>query len=157
MKFFFAILLATAGAIALPTLAQDAASGNKQTTKKAPKKKTAPTAKSKAVDEEDEVPDVKSLSTTEYSCELGNKLTIYRNADDDKYIALRWKKELLRLSRVDTTTGANRFENHKHGWVWIDIPDKGMLLDSKHSHQLANECKTPEQMKAKTPEEAVKN
>jgi hypothetical protein len=49
---------------------------------------------------------------------------------------------VYKLSRVATTTGAQRFENEKSGLVWIDIPAKGMLLDSHHGHQLANECKT---------------
>ncbi|MEF9927680.1 MAG: hypothetical protein RR804_07565, partial [Massilia sp.] len=66
---------------------------------------------------------------------------------DDKHIALRWKKRLHRLSRVGTTTGANRFENRLYGLVWIGIPAKGMLLDSKQGRQLANECKDAEQAK----------
>ena len=34
------------------------------------------------------------------------------------------------------------------GLVWIGIPAKGLLLDSKKGQQLANECKNAEQMKA---------
>lgn len=50
------------------------------------------------------------------------------------------------MDRVDTSTGANRFENRKIGLVWIDIPTKGILLDSKRGKQLANECKSAQQM-----------
>jgi hypothetical protein len=46
---------------------------------------------------------------------------------------------------VGTTTGAKRFENANYGLIWIGIPSKGMLLDSKLNRQLANECRTPEQ------------
>jgi len=49
------------------------------------------------------------------------------------------------MHRVSTTTGAHRFENAKNGLVWIGIPAKGMLLDSKKGKQLANECRSPEQ------------
>jgi hypothetical protein len=97
--------------------------------------------------EESDEPDTAGSASTDFNCELGNKITIYTNATDDKHIALRWKKRLHRLSRVGTTTGANRFENRLYGLVWIGIPAKGMLLDSKQGRQLANECKDAEQAK----------
>ncbi len=83
---------------------------------------------------------------TEYKCELGNTLTIFRNDGDDNYIALRWHKVLTRMKRVATTTGAHRFENKRSGLVWIGIPAKGLLLDSRKGQQLANECKDPSQV-----------
>lgn len=87
------------------------------------------------------VPDVKELIANEYNCELGNKLTIYASEKDEQHLALRWKKMLLQLTRVETTTGANRFENRSSGLIWINIPSKGILLDAKKGQQLANECK----------------
>jgi hypothetical protein len=93
-------------------------------------------------------PDTTGSTTIEFNCELGNKITIYSNADDDRHIALRWKKRLHRLTRVGTSTGANRFENRLFGLIWIGIPAKGMLLDSKQNRQLANECKNAEQARS---------
>ncbi|QOY93358.1 hypothetical protein IM543_17600 [Massilia sp. UMI-21] len=90
-------------------------------------------------------PDITDTVVTEYACELGNKITIYTNDKDEAHIALRWKKRLHRLNRVGTTTGARRFENPYWGLIWIGIPAKGMLLDSKLNRQLANECKNAEQ------------
>lgn len=150
MKALYALLLVTVGmtAGAPAALAQEKHATTKQTAKKAPAKNKAPAKKEPAVVDEDDIePDVTASTTTEYNCELGNKLTLYRNDDDHRHIALRWKKQLLRLKRVETTTGANRFENKKNGWVWIDIPTKAMLLDSKKGQQLANECRNPDQMK----------
>jgi hypothetical protein len=106
-----------------------------------------PAAKPAEPNPEADEPDTTGDTTTEFNCELGDKITIYTNANDDKYIALRWKKRLHRLSRVGTTTGANRFENRLYGLIWIGIPAKGMLLDSKQNRQLANECKDAEQLK----------
>ena len=114
--------------------------------KKTAKAKAAPKAPEVAAYEEPE-PDVADTITIEFNCELGNKITIYKNENDDSHIALRWKKRLHRLTRVGTTTGANRFENPMYGLIWIGIPSKGMLLDSKFNRQLANECKNAEQMK----------
>lgn len=93
-------------------------------------------------------PDITDTVVTEYSCELGNKITIYTNEKDERHIALRWKKRLHRLTRVGTTTGALRFENPYWGLVWIGIPAKGILLDSKLNRQLANECKNAQQAAA---------
>jgi hypothetical protein len=92
-------------------------------------------------------PDVSSSITVDYNCELGNKVTIYTNADDSSHMALRWKKRLHRMTRVGTSTGASRFENSTFGLVWIGIPAKSMLLDSKANRQLANECKNADQSK----------
>ena len=92
-------------------------------------------------------PDITDTKITDYACELGNSITIYTNEKDDAHIALRWKKRLHRLERVGTTTGALRFENKNYGLIWIGIPSKGILLDSKLNRQLANECKNAEQSK----------
>jgi len=116
--------------------------------KKAPAKKAAktkPAPEPKAPDEEEDEPVITDTAATEFDCELGNKITIYKNASDDNHIALRWKKRLHRLNRVGTTTGALRFENPHWGLIWIGIPAKGILLDSKLNRQLANECKNAEQ------------
>jgi hypothetical protein len=98
-------------------------------------------------DKNDPEPDITDTSTTEYHCELGNTVTIYQNDKDADHIALRWKKRLHRMNRVGTSTGAQRFENPVFGIIWIGIPSKGILLDSKLNRQLANECKSAEQSK----------
>ncbi|MEG0040488.1 MAG: hypothetical protein RR763_02280 [Massilia sp.] len=90
-------------------------------------------------------PDITDTKPTDYACELGNKITIYTNDNDAAHIALRWKNRLHRLARIGTTTGALRFENPHYGLIWIGIPSKGILLDSKLNRQLANECKNATQ------------
>lgn len=99
-------------------------------------------------EDDDREPELSGTRSDDYLCEMGNKLTIWKNEADDKHIAIRWDKRIHRLTRVPTTTGANRFENHKLGLVWIGIPAKGLLLDSKKGQQLANECKDADQIKA---------
>lgn len=154
-KLLCALLLI--GLSSAPAFAQSdsqAPAVKKQATKK-PVKKTAkkvvPAAAAGAAlvaDENEEdlgVPNIEGSTVTEYDCELGNKITTYTNVTDDKYMAIRWKNSLQRLRRVGTSTGANRFENRKYGLVWINIPTKAMLLDSRKGQQLANECRNPEQ------------
>ena len=100
---------------------------------------------------EETEPDVTDTAVTEYACELNNKVTIYSNENDPANIALRWKKRVHRLTRVGTTTGALRFENPYWGLIWIGIPSKGILLDSRLNRQLANECKTATQSEPPVP------
>lgn len=144
------LLLACIGLSTPQAFAQADTNSPKKTVKKI-SGKAAKEKQATIADEDEREPDVKGSASTEYSCELGNKLTIYQNAGDDQHIALQWKKRLHRLTRVDTTTGANRFENRKFGLLWISIPAKGILLDSKKGQQLANECKNSEQLVANTP------
>jgi hypothetical protein len=120
---------------------------------KATKGKKARGKKAAVVEEEHPLastepdPDLTGSVTVDFDCELGNKVTIYTNEADSANIALRWKKRLHRMTRVGTSTGASRFENTTFGLVWIGIPAKSMLLDSKANRQLANECKNAEQSK----------
>lgn len=107
----------------------------------------APAALTAEEAEEANEPGVEGSTVVDFDCELGNKITIYQNAGDENFIALRWKKRLHRLKRVGTSTGAHRFENKLYGLIWIGIPAKGMLLDSKLNRQLANECRNAEQLK----------
>ncbi|GGI52977.1 hypothetical protein [Oxalicibacterium solurbis] len=156
-KLLCALLLV--GLTSAPAFAQSAAPQTHKETAKKPAKKTAKKAAPAAAAGADGlVPDmseedlgeanIEGSVVTEYACELGNKITTYHNDSDDKYMALRWKNTVHRLRRVGTSTGANRFENRRYGLVWISIPSKAMLLDSRKGQQLANECRNPEQQKA---------
>lgn len=146
--FGTSILLAAPQALA-QTSAPTPKKSAKPAEKKAASKAKAAKTKEATEDDEESEPDITGTNSVDFHCELGNRLTIYENAADDKHIALKWGKRLHRLRRVDTTTGANRFENRRLGLVWIGIPTKGMLLDSKKGRQLANECKNAEQLQQK--------
>ncbi len=146
-KFFNTSLAACSLALAALSLA--ALPAVAATAKKPAKAAVKPTEEKPADKPTDEPePDVAASTTTEFNCELGNKVTVYHNVDDHDHIALRWKKRLHRLTRVETTTGAQRFENKNYGLIWIGIPVKAMLLDSKQNRQLANECRNAEQDQA---------
>jgi len=146
MKKYLSTLVIAAMAFAISNAqAHTGSSAPKKIVKKSAHHKAAPAANTGNEKE----PDISKSLATDFHCELGNNVTIYKNAGDDKSIALRWHKKLHTLERVGTTTGAIRFENRTLGLVWIGIPAKSMLLDSNKGQQLANECKTAEQMVAK--------
>ena len=165
-KFLTAFLLMGA-CMTVAAQGTDSTTGKTKTaTSKTAKKAPAKSSKGKAAaaaaaagaagaaaagtDEEDREPDTAGHLSLDYNCALGDQVTIFSNDADDKHIALRWNKRLMRLTRVDTSTGANRFENRRQGMVWIGIPAKGILLDSRKGQQLANECKSAEQLKPST-------
>ncbi len=116
--------------------------------KKGKAKKAAPVEEEHALASSEPDPDITDTITIDYACELGNKVTIYTHENDSTQMALRWKKRLHRMTRVGTSTGASRFENTTYGLVWIGIPAKSMLLDSKANRQLANECRNADQNKS---------
>ena len=155
-KFLSAFFLITGLAFALPpAVAQSDSSAPQKTVKKTAKKNNS--AKKKAVtkheepsDKEDEKVDVSGHTSTLYTCEMGDKVTILKKPNDDKQITVRWRNRLHNLFRVNTTTGADRFEGQKSGLVWVGIPSKGILLDAHKGRQLANECKDAKQLKHST-------
>lgn len=153
MKYLsaFAILFAGFSCGMSPVMAENAPYSAVHSTKKVAAKK-ATAEKKEALEQQGDEPDVKHLQSVAFDCELGNKLTVYGRATDDAEIALQWNKRLHRMTRVSTSTGAHRFENAQSGLVWIGIPAKSMLLDSKKGKQLANECKSADQLAPKVAE-----
>ncbi|MFC7296862.1 hypothetical protein [Herminiimonas aquatilis] len=158
-KLLYVMLLAGMSSMVNPAFAQSTTTAPKKEAVKKPVKKSskktveekaAPAAAAASEDEDEDLGEanIEGSTVTHFNCELGNKITTYYNASDDKHMAIRWKDKLQRLRRVGTSTGANRFENRKAGLVWINIPTKAMLLDSKKGQQLANECRDPDQAKA---------
>lgn len=137
-KIISALLITCVALVVSPVSAETSTKNTHKPHKKI--KKAVPAEKNLDAAE----PKIDGSSAIDYSCASNNNITIYRNASDTQHIALRWNKRLLRMTSVDTSSGANRFENHHYGLVWIGIPAKGMLLDSKKGKQLANDCHSPD-------------
>ena len=79
------------------------------------------------------------LATGNFSCEMGNKVEV--KVDGSNNVSLVWKGSTYKMTPISTSTGALRFEERGEGLVWIQIPSKSMLLNSKAGQQLANDCK----------------
>ena len=80
-----------------------------------------------------------NLVTGNFYCELGNRVAVASAANGE--VKLTWKGRSYPMTTVSTTTGAVRLEDKASGLVWIQIPAKSMLLNSRQGLQLANECK----------------
>lgn len=149
MKKILSILMAASIALAMaPVSAQSTAPAPKKTEKKAEKKPVKKSTKKAAKEEVEPEADIAGSIITEYDCAEGHKITVYRNPGNPDNVALRWDKRIIAMTRVETQSGAERLEHKKRGLLFIGIPVKAMLLDTKKGRQLANECKSAEQAAA---------
>jgi hypothetical protein len=79
-------------------------------------------------------------------CELGNAVTITRDAKNPGYFDMHLNKFKYRLVPVPTSTGAIRLEDPKSGAVWLQLANKSMLMNHKLGQRMADECMSPQQI-----------
>lgn len=136
-KYVFAVLIVGFAIGLSPAGAQASAPEQKKAVKK-----TASKSKSKAA-QEDAAPS--GMVATDYTCEQGKKVTIYRHPNGQEHPMMRWNKRMHKMTRVETESGAERLESKGEGLTWIAVPVKAMLLDAKKGQAVANDCKKPGQ------------
>lgn len=81
------------------------------------------------------------LASGVYGCEFGLKVEIQRDVRDTNSIELKWQGNRHMLHRYDSASGLPRYEDRQNGLLWIDLPWKGVLMDTSSGRPLANECK----------------
>ena len=79
-------------------------------------------------------------------CELGNFVTVTPDPESSTRFIVQMKKNTYRMSPVETTTGAVRLEDAQAGAMWLQLPNKSMLMNSKLGQRMADECQSPNQM-----------
>ncbi len=82
------------------------------------------------------------------SCDANTQITLAPVNGQPGYFTLTHKKARYTLIPQETTSGAVRLEDVKSGLVWIQIPAKSMLMNTKLGQRVADACITPEQRKA---------
>jgi len=88
---------------------------------------------------------VSQIQTGKMPCELGQSVTLTVDSKSANQFILQFKKESFHLTPVKTTTGAIRLEDDAKGAVWIQLPNKSMLMNNKLGQRLADECKSSQQ------------
>ena len=78
---------------------------------------------------------------TDMVCELGQPMSVTGDHRLDNVIEVIWRGRSYTMERVRTSTGAHRFEDMQSGLVWIGIPAKAMLLDSRRGAPVVSDCK----------------
>jgi len=80
------------------------------------------------------------LVSGRYHCELGIEVGIERDARNPSLLQIDWKGRRFAMDRNASYSGLPRYEHRASGLVWIDLPWKGILLDSRTGRPLASEC-----------------
>lgn len=116
---------------------------------KAPAKKTPPPPPEPVLVDADET----QLAAAEraylgaYACEFKESVLIDKHPKVAGYINVAWKKQVITMKPVLSSTGALRLEDVTGRTLMIQIANKSMLLDTKLGQRLLDECVHPEQEK----------
>jgi hypothetical protein len=78
------------------------------------------------------------LASGTYSCEQGQRIDIQRSTNQ---IKINWQGNRHTLQRYDSSSGLPKFEDRQNGLMWIDLPWKGVLMDTNSGRPLVNDCK----------------
>ena len=133
-------------AAAKPAAAKPAA---KATAKAAPAKKTpSPPPEPVLVDaDEAQLAAAERAYLGDYACEFKESVHIDKHPKTAGYINVAWKKQVITMKPVLSSTGALRLEDVTGRTLMIQIANKSMLLDTKIGQRLLDECIHPEQVK----------
>ncbi len=78
-------------------------------------------------------------------CELGNSVTVTPDPHEPTRFVVQMKKYTYHMTPVETSTGAVRLEDPQAGAVWLQLPHKSMLMNSKLGQRMADECQNDHQ------------
>ena len=125
---------------------------------KAPAKKAPPPPPEPVLHDADEA----QLAAAEraylgnYACEFKETVQIDKHPKVAGYINVAWKKQLITMKPVLSSTGALRLEDVTGRTLMIQIANKSMLLDTKIGQRLLDDCIHPEQARLMAEAKAAK-
>ncbi len=90
-------------------------------------------------------PEAGEVHTGRMVCEMGNAVTVTPDPQQPARFIVQMKKNTYHMTSVETTTGAVRLEDAQAGAVWIQLPNKSMLMNSKLGQRIADECQSEHQ------------
>jgi hypothetical protein len=88
------------------------------------------------------------VHTGDAACEFDQVVNLVRIEGQPGHFKLTFKKASYTVVPEETTTGALRLEDKKAGIVWLQIPSKSMLMNSKIGQRMVDNCLHPEQRAA---------
>ena len=91
------------------------------------------------------VPEPGEVHTGHMACELGNSVTVTPDPQQPARFIVQMKKNMYHMTPVETTTGAVRLEDTQAGAMWLQLPHKSMLMNSKLGQRMADECQSDHQ------------
>jgi hypothetical protein len=82
----------------------------------------------------------------EANCDLKERVLLQAATDTPGHFDLVFRKARYRLVPEVTRTGAIRLEDRASGMVWLQIPAKSMLLNTRAGRREADGCRLAEQL-----------
>ena len=79
-------------------------------------------------------------------CEFGQQVSLEAIADRPAHFRLSFKGNFYTVVPEPTTTGAVRLEDKRAGVVWLQIPAKSMMMNSRIGQRMIDDCKHPTQV-----------
>ena len=73
-------------------------------------------------------------------CEAGTSVTLASDPAAPGYFDMQGKNFRFRMVPVTTVTGAIRLEDRQAGAVWLQLPNKSMLMNQKIGQRMADGC-----------------
>ncbi|MBE2245062.1 MAG: hypothetical protein IAE86_20095 [Burkholderiaceae bacterium] len=86
--------------------------------------------------------------TGKAQCELDRSVDVEPLSEKPGYFQVRFKNVSYYMVPEETTTGAVKLIEKRSGVIWLQIPTKSMLLDSREGHRLVDACTLAEQRAA---------
>jgi len=86
--------------------------------------------------------------TGDAACEFDQTVSVLPINGQPGHFRVTFKKVAYTVIPEETTSGAIRLEDKKAGIVWLQIPSKSMLMNSKISQRMVDNCLHPEQRAA---------
>ncbi len=83
-------------------------------------------------------------------CELGNAVSVTPDASRPGSYWVQMRQHRFHMTPVTTTTGAVRLEDAHAGAMWLQLPHKSMLMNSKLGQRMADECQSAHQLDVAT-------
>lgn len=83
--------------------------------------------------------------TGDARCEFNQQVGVHPIDGKPGHFKVSFKNVSYTMVPQETTTGAVRLEDKKAGVVWIQIPSKSMMLNSKIGQRMVDGCATTQQ------------
>lgn len=78
-------------------------------------------------------------------CEFKQQITLTPLPDRPGHFRLQYQRAQYIMVPQETSTGAVRLEDPASGMVWLQIPAKSMLMNSRQGRRVVDACQTVEQ------------
>jgi len=161
LKYVTLMALPLAAALATPLAAQAAEPANKPAAKPLSAAASAAQARKRSTERakelaEDTVEQVNAAQldvadrvlTGIADCEFNQKVTVEPMEGHAGHFHVRHNKVRYTMVPRETTTGAVRLEDKRAGVVWLQIPTKSMLMNTKIGQRMVDSCTQAEQRAA---------